>query len=115
MEYNVNRITRRLNRRMEKRAASFLPLAGGVISGIGNMMSMASVYLIAGSILAGMGVGKLAAKFTSKGDQDIETAQKSYENERLKGDIGYLKARAQQEFADQQRRKATGQKSMMLI
>ena len=115
MEYNANRISIQLQKRMEKRAASFLPLAGGVISGIGNMASMASVYLIAGSILAGMGAGKLFAKFTSKGDQDVETAQKSYENERLKGDIGYLKARVQQEFADQQRRKGADQKSMMLI
>ena len=114
MKYNARIVERQLQRRMEKRAAGWLPLFGDVANAAGSIASAASAYIIAAAILGGTGAGYVAAKTTAKGKQDIETAQKSYENERLKGDIGYLAARAQQEYDAQKRKNGSKEKSMMI-
>ncbi len=57
-----------------------------------------SVMLLAAAAAAGTGIGYVAAEMTSHGKQDLDTAKKEYENERLKADLGYAKSKANVEY-----------------
>ena len=92
---------------MHKKAASGLAmLAAHSINTVADLFHGTGAYLLAASMLGGYGLGWLGAKVTAHSADDMETAQKAYENERLKADLGYLSAKTQQEFDAQQRKQA---------
>jgi len=74
-----------------------IPTMTDVTTAVTDLGMLASAYLVAAATIGGMTAGGLTAKITSPGKSDMDTARKSYENERLKADIGYLKARLKQE------------------
>lgn len=96
---------------MKKKAAAGLMSGLGILAahGIqtaGDLLSGTGAYVLAAAMLGGYGLGWLGAKVTAHSEEDMETAQKAYENERLKADLGYLSAKTQQEFDAQQRKQA---------
>lgn len=91
-----------------------MPILGDTAKTVGDIGAMGAAYLIAAAMSAGAGAGWLGAKFTAHGDRDIDTAKKSYENQRLRADIGYLKGRVQQE-ADAAKRKQQPQSARVII
>lgn len=102
-------------RGMRKQAwPTLLPIVGDTARTIGDLGAMGAAYLIAAAMAGGAGIGWAGAKFLAHGDRDIDTAKKSYENQRLRADIGYLKGRVQQE-ADAAKRKTQAQSARVLI
>lgn len=73
-------------------------LAGNAGSALVELGTTGSVYLLALAATAGIGAGYAGAKMSAHGDQDIDTAKKEYENERLKADLGYLKTKTESEY-----------------
>jgi hypothetical protein len=90
---------------MDKRATwgSFLLGTDQIASAAANSTGMLMSYLIAASLLTGTTIGWGAAKLSSPGKQDKATVRKSYTNERLNADIGYVRERLKQEQAQQQK------------
>jgi hypothetical protein len=86
-------------RGMGKKAAwpMLLPSIGDIGKTVGDLGAMGAAYLIAAAVAAGTGAGWLGAKMTAHGERDMDTMRKSYENQRLRADIGYLKSKVQQE------------------
>lgn len=68
------------------------------VSAFGQLLSNGYAYVLAASVLGGMGVGWAGAKLHAQDKQDEETARKSYELERDKADINYLKGKITQEY-----------------
>ena len=100
---------------MKKKAlfGGLLPSVTDIGTAIRNIGAVAASYLIAGSVVAGVGTGYLAAKIPSKGKRDEETAKKSYTNERLKADIGYLSGKLREEWKAS--KQVDGTKSMTIM
>jgi hypothetical protein len=65
-----------------------------------------TTYLLAASVLAGTAIGAGTAKLTAHGERDVDTVRKSYDNQRLMADIGYLKGKVRQEYDAQQNKTA---------
>lgn len=86
-------------RGMGKKAAwpVLLPFVGDIGKSVGDLGAMGAAYLIAAAVGVGTGAGWLGAKMTAHGARDMDTMRKSYENQRLRADIGYLKSKVQQE------------------
>lgn len=103
-------------RQQVKRAAwpVLMPIAGDTMKTVGDIGAMGAAYLIAAAMFGGVGAGWLGAKFMAHGDRDIDTMKKSYENQRLRADIGYLKGRVRQE-ADAAKNKTQAQSARVLI
>lgn len=95
-------------------SGSILGTAGGAISAAGDMTALGASYLVAASLITGIGTGWLASKAAEHGKQDEDTARKGYENERLKADIGYLRGKLKQEYSQAQR-KGEPPRSMRLM
>lgn len=91
-----------------------MPIIGDTAKTVGDLGATGAAYLLASAMMAGAGAGWLGAKLTAHGDRDIDTMKKSYENQRLRADIGYLKGRVQQE-ADAAKRKAQPQSARVII
>ena len=68
------------------------------VSAFGQLLSNGYAYVLAASVLGGAGVGWAGAKLHAQDKQDEETARKSYELERDKADINYLKGKITQEY-----------------
>lgn len=68
------------------------------VSAFGQLLSNGYAYVLAASVLGGAGVGWAGAKLHAQDQQDEETARKSYELERDKADINYLKGKITQEY-----------------
>lgn len=81
-------------------AAALINLLPAAVDSAGKLTALGSTYLLGAAMLAGSSMGWGAAKITSKGQRDIDTVKKGYDNERLKADIGYLSAKLKQEQAD---------------
>lgn len=73
---------------------------------VGDIGAVGATYLIAGTVLGGVGAGWLGAKLTAHGKADLDTVRKSYDNERLKADIGYVAGKAREEYEALQRKTA---------
>lgn len=71
---------------------------GALATAATNIASGTSLYLMALLATSGIVTGWVGAKMTAKGDQDINTVKKEYENERLKADLGYLKTKTESEY-----------------
>lgn len=71
-----------------------------------DVLATSSSYLLAAAMGVGGTAGYLGAKMTAHGDRDIDTARKSYDNQRLRADLGYLSGKVRQEFDAQQRQQA---------
>ena len=69
----------------------------GAIGAAANGLTNAALIHLGLNTALGLGAGALAAKATSKGQQDIEDIKKEYEAERLKVDIGELQTKMNQE------------------
>lgn len=102
-------------RTMNKKAAwpVVMPVIGDTMRTVGDLGAMGAAYLIAAAMGAGVGAGYLGAKLTAHGDRDMDTMKKSYENQRLRADIGYLKGRVQQE-SEAAKRKQDAQSARVL-
>jgi len=72
--------------------------SGALATAATSIVSGTGLYLMALLATSGIGAGWVGAKMTAKGDQDIDTVKKEYENERLKADLGYLKAKTESEY-----------------
>lgn len=68
------------------------------VSAFGQLISNGYVYVLAASVLGGAGIGWAGAKMHAQDKQDEATARKSYELERDKADINYLKGKITQEY-----------------
>lgn len=68
------------------------------VSAFGQLLSNGYAYVLAASVLGGAGIGWAGAKLHAQDKQDEETARKSYELERDKADINYLKGKITQEY-----------------
>ena len=105
-------------RDMAKKAAFnipvIMPILGDTARTLGDIGAAGAAYLIAAAMTGGVGAGWLGAKLTAHGDRDIDTMKKSYENQRLRADIGYLKGRVQQE-SDAAKRKAQPQSARVIL
>jgi len=81
--------------------------ADGAIAGtmqlLGNLASLGYAQLLAAAVLTGGGLGYVSAKLSAHGDADINTARKSYQNERTLADIGYVKTKLDDEYNDKKR------------
>lgn len=77
-----------------KRAA--VPEIAGLF---GAMFNWSNAKLLAAAMLAGGAGGWFASKLTAKGESDMDTAKKAFQNERARADIGYLRTRLQDEYA----------------
>lgn len=77
-----------------------------IVNWAGDLVSTGAVYLLAAAATSGVGIGYAAAKMAAHGKQDEDTAKKEYENERLKADIGYLRARTNSEYQQFKNRQA---------
>lgn len=75
--------------------AGIVPETMQAITAIGTT---GAVYLLAAAAMGGIGLGYAAANITAHGKQDIDTAKKEYENERLKADLGYMKGKLNSEY-----------------
>ena len=75
------------------------PAAGVVLGTLRDVGVLGSVYLLASAAGLGSSAGWATAQLKAHGDRELDTARKSYENQRLRSDIGYLKGKIQQEFA----------------
>ena len=95
---------------------TLLPSVGDVL-GIGrDAFVLGSVYLLATAAGLGTGAGWAAAQLKAHGDRELDTARKSYENQRLRADIGYLKGRIQQEYgAYQKQQQQAGPRSARVL
>lgn len=106
---NIDSIYSYAQQRQMHKEALLRELTDSLLTGIktvGDMGAMGATYLIAATLLTGTGAGWLGAKTFSHGDSDIETVKKSYENERLKSDIGYVRGKLQQELDYNKRQEA---------
>lgn len=65
----------------------------------GALINWSNAKLLAAAMLFGGGAGYLASKLTAKGEADMTTARKAYQNERAMADIGYLRTRLQDEYS----------------
>lgn len=93
---------------MQKQAgmSDLLPTWGDIHRTISDLGATFSTYLLAAAMGLGGTAGYLGAKMTAHGDRDIDTARKSYDNQRLRADLGYLSGKVRQEFDAQQRQQA---------
>lgn len=66
----------------------------------------AATMLLATAAAVGTGLGWVGAQATAHGPQDADALRMGYENERLRSDIGYLKARVEQEHESSKNRSA---------
>lgn len=89
--------------------------AGDTVNAAANMGASAFVWLLALSAAGGVGLGYVGAKLGAHGTQDIETAKKQYENERLKADLGYLSSKTRQEYDQFLARKANKPKAARVL
>ena len=64
----------------------------------GTLLNWSNAKLLAVAMLTGGTIGWLASKLTAKGETDIDTARKAYQNERAMADIGYVRTRLQDEY-----------------
>ena len=76
---------------------ALLPTATNIFNTAGDLTAIGATYLVAASLMAGLGTGWVAAKATAKGKQDYDTAKKGYENEALSADLGYFANKIRQE------------------
>lgn len=83
---------------LDKRALLAIPSMTDTINALGSLGALASSYLVASAVIGGAGLGWTAAKITSHGKQEESTAQKDYENRRLRSDINYLGGRLAEEY-----------------
>ena len=79
-------------------AEALVNLGKDSVSAFGQLLSNGYVYVLAAYVLGGAGVGWAGAKLHAQDKQDEETARKSYELERDKADINYLKGKITQEY-----------------
>lgn len=69
------------------------------IMGLGGaLFNWSNAKLLAAAMLTGGAAGYLASKLTAKGEADMDTARKAYQNERAMADIGYLRSRLADEY-----------------
>ena len=85
-----------------------------VLQYVGQYINWAHAKMLALAMLAGGGAGYMASKLSAKGKADIATAKKSYQNERAMADIGYLKTRLEDEYAESRQDK-DAPKSMRIV
>ena len=76
-----------------KRAA--IPEIAGLF---GTLFNWSNAKLLAAAMMTGGAAGYFASKLTAKGESDMDTARKAYQNERAMADIGYLRTRLRDEF-----------------
>lgn len=79
-------------------------VVGELVSGITDLFSTgaemsatAATMLLATAVAAGTGIGWVGSRATAHGPQDADALRLGYENERLRSDIGYLRAKVEQE------------------
>lgn len=94
----------------------FPSTAGVVLGTLRDVGVLGSVYLLASAAGLGSSAGWATAQLKAHGDRELDTARKSYENQRLRSDIGYLKGRIQQEFnATQKQQQQPGPRSARVL
>lgn len=76
-----------------------------IVRGAHELTAGAAAAILALAATTGVGIGYTAAKLTSKGKLDIDTAKKDYENSRLNADINYLRNAVNSEYDAFKRKK----------
>lgn len=96
------------NSYMEKKAIlnAIISAVRGGWTGLTQLGTTGAVMVLAAAAATGGAAGYTAAKLTEHNPQDIDTAKKEYENERLKADLGYLRSKVRAEAAAMENKKA---------
>lgn len=94
-------------KQMSKQAfgSTLVESATSVLRGAHEITAGAAAAILALAATTGVGIGYTAAKLTSKGKLDIDTAKKDYENSRLNADINYLRNAVNSEYDAFKRKK----------
>ena len=103
-------------KKMRKQAFvnSFVDATTSLFRGAHELGAGAAAGLLALAATTGVGLGYTAAKLTSKGKLDVDTAKKDYENARLNADLNYLKNAINSE-QDAYKRKSKPQAARIIV